>query len=91
MTDLPCSERRAILESLNLNGTCRTTPATFDDGEALFAAVKEQEREGVVRKEAEQPLQPAVRGWVKLKNRDYWRYEMERESAINKRRDRLFV
>jgi hypothetical protein len=28
---------------------------------------------------------------VKIKNRDYWRYEMEPESAINKRRPRMFV
>jgi hypothetical protein len=24
---------------------------------------------------------PGERGWVKTKNRDYWRYEMEREGA----------
>ena len=30
------------------------------------------------------------RGWVRI-NRDYWRYEMEREWAINKRRARQFV
>jgi hypothetical protein len=23
------------------------------------------------------------RGWVKIKNRDSWRYEMEREAAMN--------
>jgi hypothetical protein len=31
------------------------------------------------------------RGWTKIKNRAYWRYELERESAINKRRPRVFV
>ena len=31
------------------------------------------------------------RGWVKVKNRAYWRYEMERESAINSRRVRRFI
>jgi hypothetical protein len=34
---------------------------------------------------------PGYRGWVKMKNREYWRYEMERESAINSGRERLFV
>jgi hypothetical protein len=34
---------------------------------------------------------PAVRGWVKIKNRDYWRCELERESAIHERRQRMFV
>jgi hypothetical protein len=28
---------------------------------------------------------------VKTKNRDYWRYEMEREGAFNSRRQRQFV
>jgi len=28
-------------------------------------------------------LRPGERCWIKLKNRDYWRYEMEREGALN--------
>jgi hypothetical protein len=31
------------------------------------------------------------RAWIKTKNRDYWRYEMEREGAFNSRRHRQFV
>lgn len=91
LTGLPYSGRRAVLESLNLNGTCWITPATFDDGEALFAAVQEQELEGIVAKRLSSRYSPAVRGWVKIKNRNYWRYEIERESAISKRRQRTFV
>jgi hypothetical protein len=34
---------------------------------------------------------PGERGWVKVKNRAYWRYEIERESAITARRPRQFV
>jgi hypothetical protein len=34
---------------------------------------------------------PGGRGWVKTKNRDYWRYEMEREGAFNARRERQFI
>jgi ATP-dependent DNA ligase len=34
---------------------------------------------------------PGERGWVKIKNRDYWRYEIERESAMNMKRVRQFV
>jgi hypothetical protein len=30
-------------------------------------------------------------GWVKTKNRDYRRYEMEREGAFKARRERQFV
>jgi hypothetical protein len=32
-----------------------------------------------------------VGSWVKTKNRDYWRWEMEREGAIRRRRERQFV
>jgi hypothetical protein len=27
---------------------------------------------------------PGERGWIKIKNREYWRFEIERESAIKK-------
>lgn len=87
----PYSERRAELESLDLHGPYWHTPETFDDGEALFEAVCEHELEGVVAKRRSSRYAASVRGWVKIKNRDYWRYEMEREPAINKKRVRQFV
>jgi hypothetical protein len=31
------------------------------------------------------------RGWIKTKNRDYWRWELEREGVLNRRRERQFV
>ena len=34
---------------------------------------------------------PGDRGWVKLKNREYWRYELERECAITAARQRKRV
>jgi hypothetical protein len=48
------------------------------------------------RAECEDPFRPfSGNGGSDLtravKNRDYWRYEMERESAINKRRQRASV
>jgi bifunctional non-homologous end joining protein LigD len=91
LTGLPYSERRAILESLNLNGSYWTTPTTFDDGDACFAAVQERELEGVVAKRLSSRYSPAVRAWVKIKNRSYWRYEIECESAVSRRRQRSFV
>jgi hypothetical protein len=33
---------------------------------------------------------PGERGWVKVKNRAYWRRELERESASQIRRERSF-
>jgi bifunctional non-homologous end joining protein LigD len=84
----PYGERRAELEALDLHG-----PESFDDGPALFEAVCAHELEGVVAKRRESLYRPGDRGWVKIKNREYWRYEMEREDAITtaKRRPRAFV
>jgi bifunctional non-homologous end joining protein LigD len=87
----PYSERRAQLDALNLNGVCWQTPETFDDGEALFEAVCAHELEGVVAKRRNGLYRPGERGWVKTKNRSYWRWEMEHESAINKPRVKQFV
>ena len=49
----------------------------------LFEAVCERELEGVVAKRQNGRYRPGERGWLKVKNRENWRYEMERESAIN--------
>jgi hypothetical protein len=66
-------------------------PETFDDGEALFAAVCERELERIIAKRLDSRYIPGYRGWTKIKNRSYWRYELERESAINRPRQRMFV
>ena len=87
----PYSERRAQLEALDLNGVHWQTPETFDDGEALFEAVCAHELEGVVAKRLTGRYQPGRSGWIKTKNREYWRYEMEREGAPRSRRPRAFV
>ena len=90
---LPYSERRAQLEALNLNGPHWTTLETFEDGAALFDAVCAHELEGVVAKRRASLYRPGERGWVKIRNRECWRYEMEREGGITaaKRRPRMFV
>ena len=67
------------------------TPDTFDEGGALFEAVCAHELEGVVAKRRRGRYRSGARDWIKIKNRAYWRYEMERESVINRRRRRAFV
>jgi ATP-dependent DNA ligase len=67
------------------------TPEAFDDGEALWSAVCEYELEGVVAKRRSGRYVPGRPGWIKTKNRDYWRYEMEREGAFKAKRPRQFV
>jgi bifunctional non-homologous end joining protein LigD len=87
----PYSERRLILEGLRLNASHWRTPEAFDDGDALWEAVCEHELEGVVAKRRSGRYVPGGRAWIKTKNRDYWRYEMEREGAFKIRRERQFV
>jgi bifunctional non-homologous end joining protein LigD len=82
---LPFAERRALLEQLNLNDRLWRTPEAFDDGAALWSAVCEHELEGVVAKRRSSRYLSGERGWIKTKNRDYWRYEMEREGALKAR------
>jgi bifunctional non-homologous end joining protein LigD len=85
-------ERRRILEDLRLDSVQWRTPQAFDDGEALWAAVCEHELEGVVAKRRSGRYATGGSGsWVKTKNRDHWRYEMEREGAFKARRERQFV
>jgi ATP-dependent DNA ligase len=61
-------------------------PDAFDDGKALWNAVCEYELEGVVAKRLDESYLSRQRRWVKVKNRAYWRYELEREGAIRNSR-----
>ncbi len=54
----------------------------------MFDAVCEQELEGVVAKRLNERYRPGERSWVKTKNRDYWRFESEREGALKISRQR---
>ena len=89
--DLPYAKRRGILERLGLNGGHWRTPEAFEDGHALWEAVCEHELEGVVAKRRSGRYVPGDRGWIKTKNRAYWRFEMEREGAFKSRRQRQLV
>ena len=57
-TMLPYSERRAILEELDVENQRVRLVATFEDGEALFAAVCARGLEGVVAKRERDPYRP---------------------------------
>jgi bifunctional non-homologous end joining protein LigD len=82
----PYWQRRQILESLNLAGSHWCTAPSFDDGSALWAVVERDELEGVVAKPLNSRYAPGDRrAWLKVKNRAYWKYELEREAAIEQR------
>lgn len=81
----PYCQRRELLESLNLRGSHWETALAVEDGERLFRSVRELGLEGVVAKKSSQRYRPGERLWVKTKNRDYWRYPLEREAARHRR------
>ena len=88
MTGAPFRERRAELERLALDGPGWSTSETFEDGDALFRAVCEHGLEGVVAKRLTSRYGPRLRGWVKTKNPNYWRRDMEREAMARSRQRR---
>jgi bifunctional non-homologous end joining protein LigD len=74
---LPYVDRRRLLDDIDLGAGPWILAPVFRDGEALFAGVVEQGLEGIVCKRRSQPYRPGERGWIKVKNRDYWRYAEE--------------
>jgi ATP-dependent DNA ligase len=83
--DLPYWQRRRLLDGLELAGPHWQTPETFSQGDELFESVCAAGLEGVVAKKLAQPYRPGERLWIKVKNRNYWRYPLEREAAIGAR------
>jgi bifunctional non-homologous end joining protein LigD len=71
LTDLPYTERREILESLELDGPNWKVPSYHvGDGKALLDASEAQGLEGVIAKRLDCPYTPGRRanGWIKVKN-----------------------
>ena len=93
VSDRPYSERRKLLESLDLNSSWWRTCDTFSDGNALLTAVCEMGLEGVVAKKRSSRYRRGDRGWIKVKNPSYWRRDSERMAMeqSRKRRARAFV
>ncbi|MDA8392617.1 MAG: non-homologous end-joining DNA ligase [Actinomycetota bacterium] len=72
LTGMPYSERRSILEALELRPGPWQVPAYHvGDGQALLAATRLQGLEGLVAKRLDSVYQPGKRSraWLKLKNR----------------------
>jgi len=84
LTGRPYDERRSELGELGLDGIGWATTEAFEDGRALFTAVCELGFEGVVAKNHASLYRPNDRGWVKVKNPNYWRRDAEREATTRK-------
>ena len=72
LTALPYDERRALLESLKLDGDTFTTPPSITStaGKEVLRIAAERGLEGVVIKRRSAPYSPGLRNgdWVKVKN-----------------------
>jgi|tagenome__1003787_1003787.scaffolds.fasta_scaffold19948670_1 bifunctional non-homologous end joining protein LigD len=86
----PYTARRQLLETLPLPAPAVVAPV-YDDGEALFAGVQAEGLEGIVAKRRDGIYRPGERGWIKIKNRDYWRFGQELELAQASRRVRVTI
>jgi ATP-dependent DNA ligase len=78
LTPRPYEERRSLLEQLDFEGPYLNVTEVFEDGRALYAGVCDLGLEGVVAKRTTSRYGAAVRGWVKVKNPQYWRRDSER-------------
>jgi bifunctional non-homologous end joining protein LigD len=70
LTDVPYTERRAMLEELDLNGDCWQTPSWRQgEGSQLLEAARAQQLEGVMAKRLTSPYCPGKRTqhWLKIK------------------------
>lgn len=74
LTRLPLSQRRALLEGLVADGVVAGAwqiPATYDDGEMLLEATRQQGLEGIVSKRLDSRYEPGARSphWLKFPHR----------------------
>jgi len=87
MMDASFEERRATLVRLPLRPPTAVVAETFAEGAALFDAVCRLGLEGVVAKRLSSRYRANQRGWIKTKNPNYWRLDLERE-AMQRSRER---
>jgi bifunctional non-homologous end joining protein LigD len=84
----PYWRRREILKTLDMAGPHWTLTPSFTDGAALWSVVEAQSLEGLVAKPLGSVYKPGERGWLKVKNKAYWKYAMEREAVFGRARTR---
>lgn len=89
LTGLPLSERRDLLQGLDLGGW--QVPPAYDDGAMLHAATREQGLEGIVSKRLASRYEPGVRSrnWLKFAHRHRVSYVVGGWRPQEGTRDRL--
>jgi bifunctional non-homologous end joining protein LigD len=83
----PFHERRRLLEEPTWTRMIGGSRICSRTEKQLFASVCKHGREGVVAKRLDSRYRPGERGWVKTKNRAYWRYPLE-VPAVQRSRER---
>jgi bifunctional non-homologous end joining protein LigD len=70
LLEVPYSQRRLLLEGLDLHEAHCVVPPSFEDGPATAAASADNGLEGVVAKRLAAPYRPGIRSpdWVKVKS-----------------------
>jgi len=71
VTGLPLTDRRVLLDDLGLLDVHWQVPATYDDGEMLLEATRQQRLEGIVSKRRRSTYHPGRRSpdWLKFPHR----------------------
>ena len=81
----PLTERRARLEALDVPSAGWQVPATYDDGEMLYEATKQQRLEGIVSKKLDAPYRSGpCSTWIKVRNPASIAVQRERSENWNK-------
>jgi bifunctional non-homologous end joining protein LigD len=88
-TSLPYAKRRELLGDARPRRRL-PVPAASLLRRALRGDVRAGAR-GVVAKRRDSLYRPGERGWVKVKNRAYWRFKDERQLAQSRRRRHLTI
>ena len=72
LVELPWTQRREVLGQVLADGPRWQVPPSYDDGQVLLAATKEQGLEGIVSKRVSAPYRPGARSadWLKFPHRD---------------------
>ena len=88
LTQRPYEERRTLLEELDRKGRTGTSPRYSTTGVLCTTPCASwASRVGGIAKRTTSRYGANRRGWVKVKNPNYWRRDLERE-AMRRSRDR---
>ena len=81
---LPYRQRRELLEALDFQGDHWSTGRATRMAKRSGAPSANSNSKASSRRNAAATTAPVDATWVKVKNREYWRYPLEVEGALNR-------